>query len=193
MSRARIHGYLISTWTRTACITCVEKGVEYELVPVKRGGDEHRAMHPFARMPVLEHDGRFIAESLAVTGYLDEAFPGPPLLPADPAQRTRVREWQGLCADYGFREVVRTVPRDREPSEEELAIARSVLERFDVLAAGDAFLVGDAFTLADAYLAPQIANAQEKAPQLLDGLAALAAWYSRIQERDSFRDTRRER
>jgi glutathione S-transferase len=184
---------MISTWVRTACITAAEKGVEYELVPVKRGSEEHRAMHPFAKMPVLEHDRRFIAESLAVTGYLDEAFAGPPLLPSDLTQRTRVREWQGLCADYGYREVVRTVPRDREPGEDELSTARSVLERFDSLLSGDPFVVGDAFTLADAYLAPQVANAEEKAPQLLDGLTRLVAWYSQIRERSSFQGTRYDR
>ena len=193
MSAVRIHGYLISTWVRTACITAAEKGVDYEVVPVKRGSDEHRAMHPVAKMPVLEHDGRFIAESLAVTGYLDDAFPGPSLLPADVAVRTRVREWQGLCGDYGYREIVRTVPRDREPSAEELATARSVLERFDSLVGEGPYLVGGAFTLADAYLAPQIANAEEKAAQLLDGLTALSAWYSQIRERESFQSTRYDR
>jgi glutathione S-transferase len=184
---------MVSTWTRTACIACAEKGVEYELVPVARGSEEHRAMHPFAKMPVLEHDGRFVAESLAVTGYVDEAFPGPPLMPAELAGRTSVREWQGLCADYGYREVVRTVPRDREPSEDELATARAVLERFDALMGTDPFLVGDSFTLADAYLAPQIANAQEKAPRLLDGLPSLGRWYESISARESFQSTRYDR
>jgi len=73
----RIHGYLISTWTRSACMTCLEKGGTYELVPVARGGAEHLAMHPFARMPVLEADGLLIPEGLAVMGHLDETLPGP--------------------------------------------------------------------------------------------------------------------
>ena len=115
----RIHGYPISTWTRTACMTCLEKGGEYELVPVARGRAEHFAMHPFARMPVLEVDGRFIPESLAVIGYLDEALPGPALQPSDPFARARMRTWMSVCGDYVFRDVVLTIPRDREPTEEE--------------------------------------------------------------------------
>jgi glutathione S-transferase len=185
----RIHGYLISTWTRTACMTCAEKGVAYELVPVKRFSDEHEALHPFKRMPVLEHDGRKLTEGLSITGYVNEAFDGPPLVPPGLEQRARVRQWQSMCADYGFRQVVRGIPRDRDPTEEELGEARAVLERFDAFAGDGPFLVGDAITLADIYLAPQVANAREKAPELLESLDALGAWLGRIAPRESFLST----
>ncbi|HEX5225188.1 MAG TPA: glutathione S-transferase family protein [Solirubrobacteraceae bacterium] len=188
----RIHGYLISTWTRTACMACAEKGVDYELVPLKRFTDEHEAMHPFKRMPVLEHDGRMLTEGLAITGYVEEAFEGRELVPRDLEQRARMRQWQSMCADYGFRQVVRGIPRDRDPSGEELAEARGVLERFDAFVGEAAFLVGEAMTLADIYLAPQVANAREKAPQLLDALDALGAWFDRVAERESFTSTRYE-
>lgn len=51
----RIHGYTVSTWTRTARMTCIEKDVAYELVPVTRGSAEHVALHPYMRMPILDH------------------------------------------------------------------------------------------------------------------------------------------
>jgi glutathione S-transferase len=185
----RIHGFMISTWTRTACMTCLEKGLEYELVPLARGSAEHAAMHPFSRMPILEHNGRFISESLAVTGYLDEAFDGPALQPADVAGRTLMREWLSRCGDYVFGDVVRRIPRDRAPTEDELATARAVLERVDSLVGSRQWLVGDGVTLADLYLAPQVSNAREKAPELLDSLGALNGWLARVRERESFRLT----
>ena len=190
MTTLRIHGYLVSTWTRTVCMTCVEKGLEYELVPIAYGSADHAAMHPFTRIPVLEHDGRIITEGLAITGYLDEAFDGPALQPADLDGRTRMREWLSRCADYAFRDVVRKIPRNRTPTDEELATARAVLERFDALAGTTPFLVGAHATLADLYLAPQVSNAQEKAPELLDSLDALGAWFRRMADRESFQLTR---
>jgi glutathione S-transferase len=189
MPDVRIHGFLLSTWVRTACMTCVEKGVEYDLVPLNRGSEEHVAMHPFTRMPVLEHDSRFIIEALAVVGYIDEAFDGPALQPADVDGRTRMREWLSICADYVYRDVVRTIPRDRAPSEEELQRARAVLERVDTLLEGAPFVLGDQITLADIYLAPQVSNAREKAPELLVSLDAIDRWATGIAERDSFKVT----
>ena len=113
MSRARIYGYSISTWTRTVQMTCIEKGIDHELVPIAYGSAEHAALHPFMRIPVLEVDGATITETLAITGYLDEAFPGPSLQPGDAQDRTRMRMWMSLCGDYLYRDVVRTIPRDQ--------------------------------------------------------------------------------
>jgi len=189
MAEVRIHGYLISTWVRTACMTCVEKGVDYELVPLNRGSDEHAAMHPFTRMPVLEHGGRFVIEALAVVGYLDEAFDSPALQPADLDGRTRMREWLSICADYVYREVVRTIPRDRAPTGEELQTARTVLGRVDARLDDAPFILGERISLADLYLAPQVSNAREKAPEVLDSLDALERWAAGMAERESFKRT----
>ena len=43
-------------------------------------------------IPTLEIDGHTLCESVAIMEYLDETRKEPPLLPADPAGRARVRE-----------------------------------------------------------------------------------------------------
>lgn len=185
----RIHGYPISTWTRTARMTCVEKGIAYELVAVDYGSEGHGRMHPFRKMPILEVDGLFVVESLAVTGYLDEAFAGPSLQPEDVVARARMRTWMGVCADYLWRDVVRGLPRGTPVSEEQKEAARTSFERAESLGSEGPFLVGKAPTLADLYLAPQVANCREKAPEVLDGLEGLGAWWEAISRRPSFTET----
>src|SRR6478609_8732705 len=120
MQTLRLHGYPVSTFTRTAAMVCIEKGVPYELVPVAHGSPEHAAMHPFTRMPVLEDGDVVVIETLAIVSYIDEAFEGPPLSPAELSARTRMLEWLSLCADYVYRDVVRGLPRNRAPTGEEL-------------------------------------------------------------------------
>lgn len=186
MSRARIHGYSISTWTRTVHMVCIEKGVEHELVPVAYGKPEHAALHPFMRIPILEVDEIIITETMAITGYLDEAFPGPSLQPEDLRERTLMRMWMSVCGDYLYRDVVRTIPRDRPPSEDELATARTALERADRLVPRAGFLAGGTVTLADLYLAPQLANCHDKAPELLAEFGGLVSWLQFIAGRESF-------
>ncbi len=46
-----------------------------------------RRLNPAGKLPCLEHDGRLIADSSEIALYLEERFPTPPLLPADPQQR----------------------------------------------------------------------------------------------------------
>ena len=185
----RIYGVPVSTWTRTVRMVCIEKGIAHELVPVARRSDEHRRLHPFARYPVAEIGETVIFESLAIVSHLDEALSGPALQPAGAAERRRMRTWMSVCGDYVFRDVVLAIPRNRVPSEAELATARDVLERAEALMEGDAFLAGEALSLADLYLAPQLANCAEKAPQLLADLPRLAAWTERMSGRESFMRT----
>jgi glutathione S-transferase len=190
----RIHGYPISTWTRTLRMTCVEKELAYELVPVRYGSEGHGTLHPFRRMPILEVGETIIFETLAATGYVDEAFAGPSLQPADVDQRAAMRTWMGVCGDYLFRQVVRGIPRDRTPSDEEMGAARETLGRAEsILDRGSTgegpFLVGDALCLADLYLAPQLANCREKAPDLLAEMPRLTRWLATIETRPSFTST----
>jgi len=186
----RIHGYLVSTWTRTVCMTCIEKGVHHTVVPVAYRSAEHAALHPFRRMPILEVGDTRIIETLAITGYLDEAFPGPRLTPANDVERTNMRTWMAICGDYLFRDVVRGIPRDRPATDQELTTARTALERAESLVPESPYLAGGSLTLADLYLAPQLSNCREKAPELLDGLGGLEAWAERIGRRESFQLTR---
>lgn len=185
----RVYGALISTWTRTVCMTCIEKGVDYELVRVGYGSAEHAALHPFMRIPIIQVDGKTIVETLAITGHLDEAFAGPALQPLAEADRTLMRTWMGACSDYLYRDVVRAIPRKRPATDAELTVARSALEAAERLVGPGPFLAGGMLSLADLYLAPQVSNCREKAPELLDGLNGLTAWAETIFERASFRQT----
>jgi glutathione S-transferase len=171
-------------------MTCFEKGIDYVLVPVAYGSPEHSALHPFGRMPILEVGDTRIIETLAITGYLDDAFPGPRLTPEDAVERANMRMWMAICGDYLFRDVVRGIPRNRPATDQELTTARTALERAESLVPQSPYLAGGVLTLADLYLAPQLFNCREKAPELLDGLSGLEAWAERIDRRESFQLTR---
>ena len=55
MEPIRIHGFPGSTYVRTARIVCLEKNLPHELVPLAFGQPSHRDLHPYLRMPALEH------------------------------------------------------------------------------------------------------------------------------------------
>ncbi|BEV70767.1 maleylacetoacetate isomerase [Paludibacterium sp. THUN1379] len=75
------------------------KQLPWQALPVhllRDGGQQHqaafRAINPAGTVPTLvTDDGLLIRQSLAIIDYLDEVYPNPPLLPADPAGRARVR------------------------------------------------------------------------------------------------------
>lgn len=75
-----------------------------------RQGDQltpdYLKLNPNGVVPTLIHDGRPIIESTLIAEYVDEAFPEPPLRPADLVERAEMRRWanipdQGLHAACG--------------------------------------------------------------------------------------------
>ncbi len=56
-----------------------------------------RDVNPQGRIPVLDIDGRYLAESFAICEYLDEVHPEPPLLPGDAYDRAKVRQLCCMC------------------------------------------------------------------------------------------------
>ncbi|HEY4346455.1 MAG TPA: glutathione S-transferase family protein [Gaiellaceae bacterium] len=73
-------------------LALAEKAVSFETVAIDL--QDRPAwiydLNPTGRVPVLD-DGFVLAESAVIMEYLEERFPEPPLLPADPAGRARAR------------------------------------------------------------------------------------------------------
>jgi glutathione S-transferase len=75
-----------------ARIALAEKGLEWETVEVDLN-DRPRwiyDLNPTGKVPVLE-DGFVLPESAVIMEYLEERYPEPALLPADPAARAAAR------------------------------------------------------------------------------------------------------
>lgn len=94
----RLHGFFRSSASYRVRIALNLKGLPYEYLPVhlsRAGGEQFapgfRALNPQSLVPVLEHDGECLTQSLAIMEYLEEIRPEPPLLPRDARERARVR------------------------------------------------------------------------------------------------------
>ena len=93
---------LYSYWRSSAAyrvrIALNLKGLTFQSVPVnlvRDGGEQlgetFRSINPQGLVPVLLHQDHVLTQSMAICEYLDERFADYPLLPADTAERARVR------------------------------------------------------------------------------------------------------
>jgi RNA polymerase-associated protein len=161
-------------------IALAEKGVEFEVVEIDLS-DRPRWLYvknATGRVPVLEEDGRPLPESEVIMEFLEERYPEPPLLPADPADRAFVRllihRADELTSPYY------ALRRGEEGAEGELQAA---LERLDAALAERPFLGGEEYGLADIAYVPWLLRARDMLGVSLDGVPALTGWVTRLEER----------
>ena len=125
-----------------------------------------------SRLVPLLHDGELaLTQSMAIIEYLEETYPQPPLLPAAPAARARVR---ALALDIACEihplnnlRVLRYLVHDLKLSEDDknrwyrhwVETGLEVVER-QLAAAPGRYCHGDTPGLADCALVPQIFNAR---------------------------------
>jgi len=96
----KIIGSYVSPYVRKVLACLALKGLDYEIDPITPffGSDEFERMSPLRRIPVLVDHDLVLSDSSVICAYLDEAFPGHPLLPAGVADRARAR-WLEEYAD----------------------------------------------------------------------------------------------
>ena len=208
-SPVTLYGLERSVYTRIARLALEEKGVAYALREVEIFGPggvpaDHRARHPFGRIPAFEHGAFRLYETGAITRYVDEAFDGPALQPREPARRARMNQIVSLLDAYAYRPMVWGVfvervrfPMSGRPSNEAkiaaaLADARLCLGALDGLVECKPCLLGPDITLADLHAFPILAYfalAPEGAACLREH-AALTRWIDQMQARQSVQRTR---
>ena len=204
MSEFVVYGVAGSPFMRSVCAAMEEKGAPYRVRTFRPGEMREHRLHPFDRVPVIDHGDFRLYETQAILRYIDAAFPGPALQPAEPKTAARMNQIIGINDWYLFPQVARVIAFLRivgpmlmgvAPYEAAVAAALPDAERcfaeLDRLLGEQPYLVGDQASLADLLLAPQMVylNAiPECAGMIRD--KKLAAWLARMEERPGMQATR---
>ncbi len=206
-----VWGATYSVYSRVLRLALLEKGIAHDWVEVDVFGDAadqaaQHARHPFGKIPTLDHDGFALYETGPCLRYLEGAFDGPALLPADPRTRARAEQIAAIADNYGYSAMVWGLfvemiskPRDAEEPDQEVvreafAQARIILDTIEALSGDgpDEALAGDAVSHADLFLAPVMAYfvCVPPARAMLTGYPKLSRWWQAWAERPSMTATR---
>lgn len=74
-------------------IVLYEKGMDFEIIDVDMHNkpEDLAVMNPYNEVPVLVERDLILHEANIINEYIDERFPHPQLMPADPVMRSRAR------------------------------------------------------------------------------------------------------
>ena len=204
-----IYGPAFSTYVRSVRLALEEKGAPYRLeeVNILEGAHqtpEHRARHPFAKVPAFEHDGFEIYETAAIMRYVDETFEGRSLQPDEPRARARMTQVLGIMNAYAYPACIGACVVQRlvvpltggTPDEaviaEAVPLATTSVEALEALIGEKDFFAGTTLSLADLHVAP-VYDYFSQTPEgetALQGTPNLRRWWAAISQRESVQKTK---
>jgi glutathione S-transferase len=200
MAELQIIGAPFSSYVWAVRMACEEKGVPYDLIPAGLHSPEVCAIHPFGKIPVMRHGNVALFESKAIATYIDRAFPGPKLIPDDPARAAVVEQWVSLVNTTIDPCLIRTyvlghvIPKgvdgqiDRAAIEAVLPTMQMQIDVLDEAVAPTGFLAGRDFTLADINLLPILHFVQRfpEGAEMVRAARALSHYFTRHSGRPSY-------
>jgi glutathione S-transferase len=193
----KLHGAPLSNYYSIVKNALIEKAIPFEAVAAQPSQDPaYLAKSPMGKIPCIETDAGFLAETNPILDYLEETHPQPALLPTDPFARAKVRELtqaielyvelvarRGIFALFGrdVPDAVKVSIKDDLPKG--IAAVRR-LAKFSPWIAGAQFTYADLF----GYWAFSLAAPSAKMNAGMDVFADLPgaqAWFERVAARDS--------
>ena len=198
----KLYNYFRSSASFRVRIALNLKGLAFEYIAVHLAKGEQKqadyaAIAADQLVPVLEHKGLRLSQSMAIMEYLDDIAPTPALLPADAIGKARVRALaQSIACEIHPLNNLRVLKYLKGPmalSEEAknewyVHWCRTGLEAFERQLAqqpASTYCYGDTPTLADCCLVPQIFNAR-RFDTPLDGLPRTMAAFDACMKLGAF-------
>ena len=168
-----------------------EKGMDFEIrdIDLYNKPEDNSVMNPYGQVPILVERDLILYESNIINEYIDERFPHPQLMPADPVMRARTRLFL-----YNFEKelfVHVSVLEDRSNTdtaaqEHARANIRDRLAQLAPMLLKNKFMLGEEFSMLDVAMAPLLWRLDHYGIELPKSAAPLQKYAERIFSRPAF-------
>ena len=193
----------LSPFCRKVRIVLAEKKLEVEMQvePVWEHRQQFLALNPAGKVPVLvEPEGAVLSDSMAITEFLEEVYPEPPMIGGTPGERAEIRRLVAWF-DHKFNaEVTANLVGEKimnrflglgEPDSRAIraghANIRTHLEYIAFLIQRRNWLAGNRMTLADIAAAAHLSCVDYLGDVPWEKHEDAKNWYARVKSRPSFR------
>ena len=169
-----------------------EKGMDFEVrdVDLFNKPEDISTMNPYGQVPILVERELILYESNIINEYIDERFPHPQLMPADPLMRARARLMlfnfeKELFVHVHVLESERAKANDKSHDKARAEI-RDRLTTLAPLFLKNKYMLGDEFSMLDVAVAPLLWRLDHYGIELSKTAAPLRKYAERIFSRPAY-------
>ncbi len=172
-----------------------EKGMDFQVIDVDlyNKPEDINVMNPYGQVPILVERDLILYESNIINEYIDERFPHPQLMPADPVMRARARLFLFNFERELFIHVQTLERRDhhkdtsKQMDKARLRI-RDRLTQLTPIFMKNKYMLGDDFSMLDVAIAPLLWRLDYYGIQLPKQAAPIQKYAERLFSRPAFID-----
>ncbi|MCX7945602.1 MAG: glutathione S-transferase N-terminal domain-containing protein [Hydrogenophilus sp.] len=190
---------MMNLYSRATCPFChrcrivlFEKGMDFEVhdIDLQNKHEEVRKYSPYGRVPLMVDRDLVIFEPNIINEYVDERFPHPQLMPADPVGRARARQLLATLEHELFRhmEVFEDPSASDLERQKKREYLREQLIQLAPLLEKQKFLFGDEYSMIDVAMAPLLWRLEHYEIKLPPHASIIHKYAERIFSRQGFID-----
>jgi len=169
-------------------IVLFEKGMDFQIIDVdlQNKPEDLAVMNPYNQVPVLVERDLILHESNIINEYIDERFPHPQLMPADPVMRARARLFLYRFEQELFAHIGDIVKGNQKAADKARTIIRDNLTQLAPIFAKQKYMLGDEFSMLDVAIAPLLWRLDFYGIELPKQAAPLLKYAERIFSRPAY-------
>ena len=169
-------------------IVLYEKGMDFQIndVDLYNKPEDLAVMNPYNRTPVLVERDLILYESNIINEYIDDRFPHPQLMPADPVMRARARLFLFRFENELFNNIDSIESGTQKQADKARIAIRDNLTQIAPVFVKQKYMLGDEFSMLDVAIAPLLWRLDYYGIQLPKQLAPLMKYAERLFSRPAY-------
>ncbi|MFZ1713299.1 MAG: glutathione S-transferase N-terminal domain-containing protein [Nitrosomonas sp.] len=169
-------------------IVLYEKGMDFQIVDVDvfNKPEDLMIINPYNMVPVLVERDLVLYESNIINEYIDERFPHPQLMPADPVMRARARLFLHRFESEMFCHIGALESGVQKSADKACQSVRDSLIQIAPIFAKQKFMLNDEYSMLDVAIAPLLWRLDHYDIQLAKEAAPLMKYAERLFSRPAY-------
>ena len=184
----KLYSGSVDPFSHRCRIVLFEKGMDFEVIDVDLANkaEDLAVLNPYGAVPVLVERDLILSEANIINEYIDERFPHPQLMPADPVMRARARLFLFRFEQELFCHIDTIEKGPQKSADKARVVIRDSLTQIAPVFVKQKYMLGDEFSMLDVAIAPLLWRLDYYGIQLPKQAAPLMKYAERIFSRPAF-------
>ncbi len=178
----------VDPFSQRCRIVLYEKGMDFQIIDVDMFNkmEDISVINPYGKVPALVERDLILYEANIINEYIDERFPHPQLMPADPVMRARARLFLYRFEHELFSHIEDIEHGPQKAADKARQAVRDNLTQLSPVFSRQKYMLGEEFSMLDVAIAPLLWRLDHYGIQMGKEVAPLMKYAERLFSRPAY-------